>query len=376
MSGIMMKVRMQKNGMRAVKTHGRGAAKCLTAIDLFSGCGGLTSGLKQALFRVVGAVEVDELAAKAYRLNHRKVRIWDRDIRRLPVKEVMAALNLKPGELDLLAGCPPCQGFSSMRTLNGARRFRDERNALINDFLRFVRVLRPKCVMMENVPGLKCNWRFQKFLRQLKQLGYELKWDVLNAADYGVPQRRRRLILIAGRFGAPSFASIDASRRTVRHAIGHLPHPKRSADPLHTVPEKRSNRILQLIRQIPKNGGSRAALGRRRQLACHRACDGFKDVYGRMAWHNVAPTITNGCVNPSKGRFLHPTQNRTITLREALLLQAFPPRYRIPLDRGKFPAAELIGNALPPEFIRRHARQLRHYLLDANGARGSRAHRS
>jgi DNA (cytosine-5)-methyltransferase 1 len=96
-------------------------------------------------------------------------------------------------------------------------------------------------------------------------------------------------------------------------------------------------------------------LGRQRQLKCHRKCDGFKDVYGRMAWDEVSPTMTGGCVNPSKGRFLHPTKDRAITLREAALLQAFPPSYFFSLRRGKFPAAQMIGNALPPEFIRRHA---------------------
>ena len=110
---------------------------------------------------------------------------------------------------------------------------------------------------------------------------------------------------------------------------------------------------------IPANGGSRAALGVRNQLACHKRSNGFKDVYGRMAWDKPAPTITCGCINPSKGRFLHPEADRAITLREAALLQTFPKSYRFPLDEGRYPVAELIGNALPPEFIRRQAQALR-----------------
>ena len=121
-------------------------------------------------------------------------------------------------------------------------------------------------------------------------------------------------------------------------------------------------RSRTLIRLIPKDGGSRLDLGRQRQLGCHRRCDGFKDVYGRMAWDDVSPTVTGGCVNPSKGRFLHPTKNRCVTLREAALLQSFPPTYRFSLRRGKFPAAQMIGNALPPEFIRRHAKQVGKHL--------------
>jgi DNA (cytosine-5)-methyltransferase 1 len=121
------------------------------------------------------------------------------------------------------------------------------------------------------------------------------------------------------------------------------------------VTESRTPKVLGLIKKIPKNGGGRLSLRKEEQLGCHRRFDGFKDVYGRMSWDEVAPTITCGFVNPSKGRFLHPTQHRTITLREAALIQTFPRYYSFSLDRGKFPAARLIGNALPPKFIKRIA---------------------
>src|SRR6185369_16735745 len=117
------------------------------AIDLFSGCGGLTLGLKQAGFRVIGAVEIDPLAVETYKANHKRVHVWQKDIAKLPVAEVLRKFNLKPGELDLLAGCPPCQGFSAMRTLNGGRRIREPRNNLLLEFMRFVRLLRPKSIM-------------------------------------------------------------------------------------------------------------------------------------------------------------------------------------------------------------------------------------
>ena len=122
--------------------------------------------------------------------------------------------------------------------------------------------------------------------------------------------------------------------------------------------ERRSDRIRRLIRSIPKDGGSRSALPAAQQLKCHQSTDGFKDVYGRMAWGDVAPTITSGCTNPSKGRFLHPEQDRAITAREAALLQGFPKSYEFSLKRGKSGVAEMIGNALPPEFVRRHARTI------------------
>lgn len=113
---------------------------------------------------------------------------------------------------------------------------------------------------------------------------------------------------------------------------------------------------------IPRNGGSRLDLGFKKQLPCHRRCDGFKDIYGRMKWGEVAPTITTGCFNPSKGRFLHPRANRAITLREAAILQSFPKRYRFDMSEGKCAVASMIGNALPPEFVRRHALMVRRHL--------------
>lgn len=339
------------------------------ALDLFSGCGGLTLGLERAGFRVVGAVEIDSLAVETYRSNHPDVALWHGDIRTVSASAVLRSLRLQRGELELLAGCPPCQGFSRMKTLNGRHRMRDFRNDLVLDFLRFVRVMRPKAVMLENVPGLGRNRRARVLARALRSMGYFVTHDVLDAADYAVPQRRRRFILLAGRGSEIPFAPKARRTATVRDAFARMGRRSAKSDPLHNVPERRQAHVLKLIRLIPRNGGSRRDLGARRQLACHQRCDGFGDVYGRMAWDSVSPTITSGCCNPSKGRFLHPTKNRAITLREAALLQSFPVRYEFSLRRGKFPAAEMIGNALPPEFIRRHALQVHRFLERESSAR-------
>lgn len=329
------------------------------AVDLFCGAGGLSEGLRQAGYKVIGAVEIDSLACSTYRLNHKRVKLWERDITRLSGAAMMKALKLRPGALDLLAACPPCQGFSTMRTKNGARWNRDSRNDLIFEVLRIIRSMRPKTVMLENVPGLAENRRYVAFRKGLESLGYRVKWDVLNTVDFAVPQRRRRLVLLASKLGDPEFAPKARSYRSVRDTIGKLTIPEQSRDPLHNYLVRRSKKIENLIRKIPRNGGSRMALGLKAQLPCHKRLDGFKDVYGRMTWDKPAPTITGGCINPSKGRFLHPRANRAITLREAALLQTFPKTYRFPLDQGRYPVALLIGNALPPEFIRRHAKALR-----------------
>jgi len=335
----------------------------LTAIDLFCGCGGLTLGLKQAGFRVLGAVDIDQLSVEAYRRNHPEVSTWQEDIRALRAQDLKRRLNLKKGDLDLLAGCPPCQGFTTIRTLNGAREIEDPRNDLLMEFERFVVALRPKAVMLENVPGLARDVRFRTFRSRMNELGYVGEPKILNAADYGVPQRRRRLIYLAGLGKEIPYAAPLRKRRTVRHTISALPPAGKSGDPVHDIAERRTGKVLELIQRIPKNGGSRTDLPIEDQLECHKRCNGFKDVYGRMAWDDVAPTITSGCFNPSKGRFLHPEEDRAITLREAALLQGFPRHYRFPNIKNKSAVALMIGNALPPEFIRRHALMIKGFVL-------------
>ncbi len=314
----------------------------------------MTTGFKKAGYRVVGAVEIDLHASDVYSLNHPEVQLWRNDIRKVTEQELLKTLGLQAGELDLLGGCPPCQGFSTLRTYNGKRHVRDARNDLIFEFQRLVLALKPKRVMMENVPGLFKDRRLAEFQAVLEKNGYEFQAKVLNVADFGVAQRRRRLVVLASRVNKVHFSEPTPTRLTVKDVIGHLPQAGASGDPLHDMPEKRSTRTMQLIAAIPHDGGSRTALPKSLRLKCHRKSDGFKDVYGRMAWNGLAPTITTGCFNPSKGRFLHPEENRAITLREAALLQSFPPEYKFPAEFGKVRIAAMIGNALPPEFIHRH----------------------
>ena len=328
------------------------------AVDLFAGSGGLTVGLKRDGFLVIGAVESDALAVSTYRKNHPRVRILEDDIQTIEPATLADVAHFKVGELDLLAGCPPCQGFSTLRTLNGKLGIDDPQNDLVFEFLRFVRKLKPRSVMMENVPGLYADSRLTAIQDQLSDAGYQSEARILNARDFGVPQRRRRMVLIAFRGSEPVFAKEQKRRRTVRQTIGYMPKPGQGNDPLHDYVVKRSSQVERIIKAIPINGGSRTTLPDKLKLDCHAKVDGFKDVYGRMSWAAQSPTITGGCINPSKGRFLHPEQNRSITLREAALLQGFPRGYHFSLERGRYPAAQMIGNAFPPKFAEHHAREI------------------
>lgn len=332
-----------------------------SAIDLFSGCGGLTCGLKTAGFEVAAAVEINTKARTTYGLNHPNVKIFG-DIKELDPILLMQQLSLEVGQLDLLAGCPPCQGFSRLRTKNKNKAVEDFRNDLINDFLRFIRIMRPKTIMLENVPSLETDSRFVELTKELTNFGYKYTINVLDAADYQVAQRRKRLILLASNIHQPVIAEKIVPRLTVREAFRGIDSPSKTKDKLHKIPEKRSSEIKRIISLIPKNGGSRSSLEEKYQLECHKTSDGFKDVYGRMAWDKVSPTITSGCHNPSKGRFLHPSYNRNITLREAALLQGFPNDYKFDPSHGKEAIALMIGNALPPPFIAAHANSLREGL--------------
>ncbi|WP_419744943.1 DNA cytosine methyltransferase [Xanthomonas phaseoli] len=329
------------------------------AIDLFSGCGGLSLGLKGAGFAVTAAVEIDRKAQQTYKLNHPDVRLYAEDIRKLDPAQILQDIGLQVGELDLLAGCPPCQGFSRLRTKNKMTSVSDDRNDLVEDFLRFIQVMRPKTVMLENVPALSKDARFLSMQGELHVLGYETVVHVLDAADYSVPQRRKRLIMLASRVHIPVVAEKAKRRVTVRQAFKGMVEPGEGRDRLHGMGENRSQKVRNLIALIPKDGGSRGDLPAKYQLDCHKRRDGFNDVYGRIAWDEVSPTITSGCHNPSKGRFLHPAQDRTISLREAAVLQGFPRSYKFDIAHGKESIALMIGNALPPPFITAHAESLR-----------------
>ena len=315
------------------------------AIDLFSGCGGMTEGLISAGFHVVAAVEIDKYAAEAYRANHEQhgVTLFETDIRLLESNKILELLNGEP--LYLLAGCPPCQGFSSLRKKNKKRSSKDSRNNLILEYYRMVKELQPICIMLENVPGIENYTLFRRVFSQLKKLGYHPQYRVVNVADYGVPQRRKRLVMTGSLLGDITIPDGNSAIRTVRRYPHH------------------SDSVMERIRLTPIDGGSRRDLPDAYTLECHRKEGiGFNDVYGRLRWDDVSSTITGGCLNPSKGRFLHPEENRCITAREAALLQTFRRDYVFPIDIPLTNLALMIGNALPPVFCAAQSANIRKKL--------------
>lgn len=342
------------------------------AIDVFGGCGGLSQGIKNAGFEVIASIEKLESARKVYKINHPEVLLFE-DIRKIKGVDILRSLKIKKGDLDLLAGCPPCQGFSSMRTKNRKNPVEDERNDLILDFLRLAKDFEPKTILIENVPGLLLDPRLEKVKKELKRLGYYICDGVLNASHFGVPQRRRRMILMASKFAPialPEPKQINIV--TVRKAIGKLKPPKLSKNPLHNLYAQISPEVMKKIKKIPKDGGSRSHLALTDQLPCHaklikKNVTGFNDVYGRLSWDKESSTITRFSTNPSKGRFLHPVQDRGLTIYEAAILQSFPKSYKFPIELGIMKLASMIGEALPPLFAKAQAKHLHQHLIKHNG---------
>ena len=326
-----------------------------TVVDLFSGCGGGSIGFKAAGFRVVGAVEIEPQAAASYQ-NLVGFTPTVADI----CSVTKATLDLTDQELTLLFGCPPCQSFTVLRRGSRTLPRDDLRNALPMQYLRLVQALRPRYLAFENVPGLtEGRWlqTFEAFLRHIESIGYAVTWEVHDAVNFGVPQHRRRLLVMGSRvtkpcLPAPSHGEPERPHLTVRDAIADL-RPLRAgeSDPDDVMHFARRHRpiAVERLRHVPEGGG-RMDLPPGLRLACHDGHSGHYDIYGRMSWDRPAPTLTSGCTNITRGRFAHPEQDRAITPREAMLLQGFP---RYAGLRGGVEAVSLqIGNAIPPVLAR------------------------
>jgi DNA (cytosine-5)-methyltransferase 1 len=339
------------------------------AIDLFAGGGGLSLGLRQAGFCVSAAVEIDESAAKTYEANHKGTVLFHEDIRKIKGNQLIK--TSPTGKIDFVAGCPPCQGFSQ---LTAKYHREDLRNQLILEYARIVKEIKPTSFMLENVPGLpkKGLPLLEQALAMLNEEKYEMSMKVLDVADYGIPQRRKRFVLLGclhEKIEIPpqthslsptmkkikpwvtvkdAFSSLNLSEAvTIQNALEKGTPQQFNWHIVRTLSPINKARLKSL-----KPGAARFEMPEYLRPACHKNKNsGFSNVYGRMSWNNPSPTITGGCVTLSKGRFGHPSLLRTISIREAAALQGFPSDYVFDtknIDR----AAQIIGNALPPRFAR------------------------
>lgn len=340
--------------------------KKIACVDLFCGAGGLTHGFILEGMPVVAGIDLDPACRFPYEANN-KAQFLERDVSKITATELNKLFG--DAELKVLAGCAPCQPFSTY-----AQRYeldgKDGKWGLLYEFARLAQDTEPDVITMENVPTVAKHAVFRDFVDTLKRLGYKVWYDVVDSSQYGVPQMRRRMVLLASRHGEiQMIAPTHTKPKTVREAIGRL-RPLRAGeaaprDKLHvtsTLSEINLKRI-----KASKPGGTWRDWPEHLVADCHRAESGktYPGVYGRMEWNKPAPTMTTQCYGFGNGRFGHPKQDRAISLREAAILQSFPRNYAFVPKDGEVSfkiLGRLIGNAVPVDLGRAIAKSINKHL--------------
>lgn len=327
----------------------------ISAVDLFCGAGGLSLGLKQSGIQISAGIDLDPTCKFPYEENL-NAKFLHRDVGSITPAELEGLWE--PGQLRLLAGCAPCQPFSSHR--RGADTSGEENWDLLSHFGRLVEETLPEFVTMENVTRLGRMSVFTDFVLKLRALGYNVDHGTLFGPQFGLPQARRRLVLVASRLGPialPQGQNDESNFRTVDQTIGKLPKLSSGehdpADSLHTARRLSPKNLARI--QASKPGGTWRDWPEDLLSPCHKKASGasFQAFYGRMRGDQPSPTITTQAYNFGTGRFGHPEQHRSLTLREAAMLQGFPRNYKF-VAKGEQPSMKtigrLIGNAVPPAF--------------------------
>lgn len=358
--------------MTELKQHKRyGRLPRIEVVDLFCGIGGLSYGMKSSGLKILAGFDIDCTCRYAYETNNEATFNY-KNIKEVTAEDILPLYSSK--SIRVLAGCAPCQPFSSYAFKNKDKD--PNKYDLLYEFGRIVEEVLPDIVTMENVPSIAA-FRLKNvlpdFVSTLVTHGYKVSYKVVCCPDYGVPQTRKRLVLLASRFGEIKLippTHKPESYVTVRDTIGNLPPLKAgesdSKDPLHRCGSLTA--INQRRIEATPYGGSWKDWPEELILECHKKKSGksFGSVYGRMKWDEPSPTITTQCTGLGNGRFGHPEQNRAISAREAALLQTFPLTYRFFSDEEKISltkASRYIGNAVPPrlgeiiaESIKQHIR--------------------
>jgi len=337
--------------MKKIKSKSNNSKNLGEVVDLFCGIGALSHGLKLAGLKIVAGYDMDARCRHAFEKNNDAV-FFSRDVGKLTAKEIR---NHFSGTVpSVLAGCAPCQPFSTYKQ----RYDEDPRWNLVTKFAKLAIEIKPDFVTMENVPAL-LNYKngrvFNRFCNHLSNAGYQLDWTIAKCEEFGVPQKRRRLVVVAAKSGTlRPLTPTHKTVLTVRAAIGNL--PKLAAgevdpiDPLHAASSLSKINLLRI--KASKPGGTWRDWPEELIAACHRRPTGktYSGVYARMSWDEPSPTMTTQCYGYGNGRFGHPEQNRAISLREAAILQSFPESYSFlsPIEKVSFTeVGRWIGNAVP-----------------------------
>ena len=333
----------------------------ISAIDLFCGIGGLSFGLMQAGIDVKAGIDIDKTCKYIYEKNCNSTFVHQSI---LDVKGIELNKIFNDNDIKVLAGCAPCQPFSSYTYK--ADKPDDNRWQLLYEFSRLISETNPDIVTMENVPTLL---KFKKapvfidFVENLKAQGYIVWFKIVYAPDYGIPQNRKRLVLLASKFGNIELlpaTHAPGNYLTVRDTIGHLEKIKSGeqskTDIIHRS-SKLSKKNLERIKQSKPGGSWKKDWDEKLKLKCHVSDKGktYGSVYGRMKWDEPSPTMTTFCTGIGNGRFGHPDQDRAISLREAALFQSFPSNYQFVANAEDFKFQNLtkhIGNAVPPKLAK------------------------
>lgn len=334
--------------------------KKLIAVDLFCGAGGFSLAAALNDIQICMAVDKDKAACETYRKNlgaKWKIRplIIERDVMDFPPEELLQKAKSKFDTIDILLGGPPCQGYSTHRLKDSG--VKDSRNPLLIRYIEYVDALQPKVFLVENVPGLlqpKHGSYLKKLYQKAKQAGYDVMEPVtLNAKDYGVPQNRKRVFVLGVRRDinlahiswppTPTHFSPDSGKKPAWVNASVVFRGKMQSKDPNNIHMKHSPEMQKVFESTPRDGGSRHSSIR--ELECHKNHNGHRDVYGRIDPKKPGPTMTTACINPSKGRFLHPRKNHGITLRQAARFQSFPDDYIF--SGGLISGGVQIGNAVP-----------------------------
>lgn len=331
-------------------------------IDVFSGMGCASLGFQKAGFKIAAALEIDPLRCRIYEKNIGFKPIQS-DVMKVDGKQLLSKAKIRKGGKFCMIGCPPCQSFSKLSDTTGIDALEDPRSKYVKKFAKLVEETKPTAVIFENVPWMiegPGKVFFEEYVKTLKRAGYVTFSGKVNAANFGVPQNRFRVIAISikkryltekRRKQIEKIYTVKKRKlKTVRDVLADLmplrPGQTDKNDPLHSA-RTHLPKVLNIIKNVPKNGGSRRDLPRRLWLECHKNLGhGADSVYGRMWWDKPAPTITGRCTTPACGRFIHPSQSRAITVREALRLQTVPDNFVID-DGTKQKMEEMIGDAVP-----------------------------